>query len=89
MEYYKNAQYLEAAQEGTKIYSDLVRRKSGQETDMTNLFNTVFSADNPVLELPGFFQKLRNKTKYSKRSEISLSWPCGIFQKSDISSCKG
>ena len=72
MEYYKNAQFLEAAQEGTKIYSDLVRRKSGQETDMAALFNTVFSPDNPVLELPDFFKNSDTKQNIQK-GQRSLS----------------
>ena len=59
--YYKNAQYLEAAEEGTKIYNDLVRKKSGQDTDMVDLFNTVFSPKNPVLELPDFFNNATTK----------------------------
>ena len=72
IEYYKNAQYLEAAQEGTKIYSDLVRKKSGQETDMTILFNMVFSAENPVLELPDIFNNSETKQNIQK-GQRSLS----------------
>ena len=73
VEYYRNGQYMEAAQEGTKIYSDLVRKKSGQKTDFVKLFNSVFSSEKPpekapkkppkkpILELPDFFKNSETK----------------------------
>lgn len=49
--YYINRQYALAADQGTKIYCEIIREMTGLNLDGTRLVNHVFSADKPVIKI--------------------------------------
>ncbi len=49
--YYKNSQYGIAADQGTKIYCEIIRKITGLKIDGTALVNQVFSKDNPIIKV--------------------------------------
>ncbi|MFP1908136.1 TIGR02391 family protein [Lonsdalea quercina] len=49
--YYKNRQYGIAADQGTKIYCEVIRELSGLNIDGVALVNQVFSKDNPIIKV--------------------------------------
>ncbi|HID8881298.1 TPA: TIGR02391 family protein, partial [Klebsiella variicola] len=49
--FYTNKQYGMAADQGTKIYCEVIRELTGSSLDGTELVNLVFSPKNPVIKL--------------------------------------
>lgn len=50
-QYYVNKQYGLAADQGTKIYCEIIREITGLEIDGRALTDKVFSANNPVIKI--------------------------------------
>ncbi|EOI6869288.1 TIGR02391 family protein [Yersinia enterocolitica] len=49
--YYTNKQYAMAADQGTKIYCEIIRELTGLDLDGNKLVNQAFSADKPMIKI--------------------------------------
>ncbi|MCK7251827.1 TIGR02391 family protein [Enterobacter kobei] len=60
-QYYTNKQYGMAADQGAKIYCDIIREISGLSVDSKELTNAAFSPKNPIIKVAD----INNRTGYS------------------------
>lgn len=68
--FYTNKQYGMAADQGTKIYCEIIRKLTGLTLDGTALVNQVFSPDNPIIKVS---ETETNTGKSIQSGQMSLS----------------
>lgn len=66
--YYTNRQYAMAADQGTKIYCEIIRDLTGSAADGAELINTVFSANNPMIKICDTSTKTGSSIQNGQRS---------------------